>query len=148
MRMDTEEIKAKVLELFSQPHLVVVFSTVDEADRPQTRLMGAVVPVKDAEFAWHFETKRESRKVSQLAKRPQAQLLAYRPDYSEVATLTGRARLVDDPEVKRAVWDAVPVSGEYFSSWDAPEFAVLRFDAEEVEYLNLTLQLEPFRVRV
>ena len=146
--MQESEIKARVLALFDQPHLVVVLSTVDDQGHPRSRFMGAVVPVEGVEFAWYFETMRESRKVGQLGKRPHAQVLAARADYSEVAALSGRAALVDDDTVKKQGWDAVPASAEYFTGWDSPEFAVLRFDAESLEYLNLTVRLEPFAVNL
>jgi len=146
--MRKDELKARVLALVSQPNLVMVLSTVDEEGRPQSRFMGAMVPVSGAEFAWYFETMRQARKVKQLARCPFAQVLVSRADYSEVATFSGRAALVEEPEVKKAVWEAVPASGGYFTGWDAPEFAVLRFNAEKIEYLNLTLQLEPFSLEV
>jgi len=146
--MNEADVKAKVLTLLTQPHLVVVFSTVDKAGRPQSRLMGAMVPVPQEEFAWYMETACDSRKVEQIRKNPHAQVLAFNHDYTEVATLNGKAVMVDDADVKKLVWDAVPASSEYFSDWKSPEFGILKFTVDQVEYLNLTLQLEPFSIEL
>jgi len=146
--MDESQVRVKVLTLFTQPHLVVVLSTVDEEGSPQSRLMGAMVPVPERDFSWYLETSRDSRKVKQLHRNPRCQILAFNHDYTEVATLSGTARLVDDDAVRKLVWDAVPGSAEYFSDWKDPQFAVMQFDVEGVEYLNLTLRLEPFHFQV
>jgi general stress protein 26 len=146
--MDQAEVKTKVLTLLTQPHLVVVFSTVDEKSRPQSRLMGAMVPVPHEDFSWYMETAHESRKVEQIRKNPHGQVLAFNHDYTEVATLSGKVALVEDADVKKYVWDAVPGSAEYFSDWKSPDFGILKFTVKNLEYLNLTMQLEPFSIKV
>jgi general stress protein 26 len=146
--MEKSEVLTNVSTVLTQPHLVVVFSTVDDGGRPHSRLMGAMVPVPDEEFAWYMETAHHSRKVEQIKKNPHSQVLAFNPDYTQVATLDGKAELVEEMDVKKLVWDAVPASSEYFSDWKSPEFGILKFAVERVEYLDLTLQLDPFVVEL
>jgi general stress protein 26 len=96
----------------------------------------------------YLETGSASRKIEQLGRNPQAQLVFSKPDYSEVATLSGRTEIVESLEVKKKIWDSVPSCADYYPSYDAPEFAVIKFVTESAEYLNPKLQLKPFEYRV
>jgi len=146
--MTDAEVKAKCLDVLGQEHTAFILSTVDAAGRPRSRYMGGLVPAEGEEFAFYTATYSQSRKVRELARTPAAQVLVARPDWSEIVTLSGAARLVTDPAVKNVCWRKMPDAHEYFEGQDDPDFAVLYFKGEELEYLNMNVQREPRIIRL
>ena len=75
-------------------------STIGEGGYPHTRWMTpATLPrLKGMVYA---VTARGFPKAAEIEADPRVQWLLQAPDFSEVATLTGKARLVDDPVLLR-----------------------------------------------
>ncbi len=144
--MEREELIKKILAVIEAGKAGFVFSTVDEEKRPQSRLLGALM--MEGNFVVYLETSSDSRKMKQIAKNQRAQLLFFRPGYSEVVTLSGKATIEKSLKTKKIIWDKIPSCRDYYASYDAPDFGVIKFSTEKIEYLNLKLQLNPFELKL
>ncbi|HUV13121.1 MAG TPA: pyridoxamine 5'-phosphate oxidase family protein [Acidobacteriota bacterium] len=76
--------------------------TVDGVGQPQVRAMDPFPPDKD----WNvvLATHRTTRKVEQIRNHPQVTLYYFDPDSPGYVTLVGRARLVDDQQMRESHW--------------------------------------------
>ena len=146
--MKQAEVKAKSEAVLKQKSQTFVFSTVDAKGRPRSRFMGGVVPVEGKPFDLYLVTGAESRKVQQLSKNPNAQILIARPDWSEIVTLSGKARVVASKTLKKIVWDGMPGAQKYFKGLDDPDFGVILFKGKELEYLSMQASMTPKVVRL
>ena len=83
-----------------------LFSTIGHGGYPHTRWMTpcALPRIKGTIFA---VTARGFPKTAELEADPRVQWLFQAPDFSEVTTLTGKARLVDDPGFSAEVLKAI-----------------------------------------
>jgi general stress protein 26 len=103
--MNYEQILDKALALIGggSPAL---FSTLGEGGFPHTRWMVpcALPRLKGMVYA---VTARGFPKVAEIEADPRVQWVLQAPDFSEVAVLLGRARLVDDPSFAAEVLKAI-----------------------------------------
>ena len=76
--------------------------TVDEAGLPRARTMDPFLP--DANMVVWLATNPRSRKVEQIRGNPHVLLYYSDPEGMGYVTLTGTARLVDDPREKARRW--------------------------------------------
>jgi len=97
------------------------------------RWMGALARDPEHEHTCYMECAAGSRKVGELSGNPAAQLLFTSDDYRCIATMDGVAGLVDDLEVKRMVYEAIPASPKFFSSPEDPNLGVIRFQTTAIE---------------
>jgi general stress protein 26 len=83
-----------------------LFTTIGEGGYPHSRWMvpAALPRLKGRVYA---VTARGFPKASEVEADPRAEWLLQAPDFSEVATLRGRARLVDDPSFAAEVIKSV-----------------------------------------
>lgn len=144
--MDRKEIKQAVKELVTEEGAVYVLATVDEKNGPQCRYMGALVFEGDFEIL--MVSHSEARKMKQLKRNPNAQLLFASEGYKKVATLSGTAAVEESLDRKKQVWDAIPACASYHKSYDAPDFGLIRFKTKSIEYIHLAVQHEPFKVEL
>jgi general stress protein 26 len=142
--MDAADAKAKILNLMGEKDQVFVLSSVDEEGRPQSRLMGAI-QLRPGNIV-HMATYSQARKVKQVEKNPNVQVLFWTPDYSAVAVVSGLATMEDSLEAKQEFWDAVPVCARFFSGPDVPEFGLLRIQLTTGEFLSMAEAHEPVKV--
>lgn len=77
-------------------------ATLDEEGYPAVRAMDPLPP--DADWVVWLATNPASRKVEQLRARPRVALHYLAAGVPAYVTLIGRARLVDDPEMKARHW--------------------------------------------
>lgn len=80
----------------------VSLATLDEEGFPAVRAMDPLPP--DGDWVVWLATNPGSRKVDQLRARPQVALHYLAEGVPAYVTLIGRARLVDDPELKARHW--------------------------------------------
>lgn len=80
----------------------VSLATVDEEGYPAVRAMDPLPP--DDDWVVWLATNPGSRKVNQLRARPRVALHYLAEGVPAYVTLIGRARLVDDPEMKARHW--------------------------------------------
>lgn len=144
--MTLAEIKKAVRALVTKDKAVYVLGTVDAKRRPQMRYMGALVFEKNFEIL--MVSHSQARKVKQIKANPNAQLLFSSPDYKKVATLSGTAAAEESVKKKKEVWRKIPACAAYHDSPEAPDFGLIRFKTREIEYIDLTVRHEPFRVKV
>ena len=144
--MNSDEVKKAAKELVTKDGAVYVLATVDAENGPQMRYMGALV--FEGDFEVLMVSSSTARKVEQIAQNPRAQLLFASEDYKRVATLSGTATMEDSLEKKREVWEKIPACADYHESPEAPDFGLIRFKANVIEYIDLEIGHEPFRVEL
>ena len=138
------EVPDRVREIIAAANKMSVLATVDEKNAPQMRWMGGLVEDPDKPWTFYLACGASSRKMAQIAANPSAQLMLNKPDYSEVATLSGTAEIVECLEAKKVVWEAMPQIEKYFASHDDPGFGVIRFTTRCMEVLAMAEQHEPY----
>lgn len=143
--MNQRQAKKRALEVISSVD-VFVFSTVDGRNRPQSRVMGAKLVERGTTI--YMETYADSNKVKQIKKKPRAQLLFPTKTYSEVATLSGKASLENSMAIKKKMWQKNPASKDYFSGYDDPRLAVIKFQADELKYIGPETGMEIIKMKV
>jgi general stress protein 26 len=132
--MQEDHVVSAAKELI-RAHKPFVLATVDRSGYPQMRWMGAAV--LDDPLTVYMAAGAGSRKMDQIEANSKSEIIFQNQDFSRVATISGRCRLVDDPETKRRVWDAMPAASHYFSGPEDSNFGVIEFTAERVEMLGL-----------
>ncbi len=140
--MDKNKIKEKAKELIKASQIFVL--STSDGNLPKSRFMGSLVEKEP--FAYYMETYSSSNKVAQINKNPNAQLLFFRNDYSEIVTLTGKVTIVDSLKIKEFVFNSYPNSKKYFKSFEEREFTVIEFKAEEIDYF--TFEHKQFRIKL
>lgn len=109
--------------------------TVDEQNRPQARLMEPFEPTGD--FTVWFGTHPGSRKVAQLKKKSQAAVACYDPAGPNALTLLGKARLVEDPLLRRRYWR--PGWEKFFPGGPGgANYLLIEFTPERIELISNT----------
>ncbi|MEN8194054.1 MAG: pyridoxamine 5'-phosphate oxidase family protein [Bacteroidota bacterium] len=78
------------------------FITVDEDDKPQARLM-SYFPIEEDWKIW-LGTFPTSRKASQIKNNPNVMAFFYDPKGRSYVSVAGKARLVNDAELKKKYW--------------------------------------------
>ncbi len=76
--------------------------TLDKTGRPQVRTMDPFAP-DDGMVVW-FGTNRRSRKVEQIRNDPRVALHYLAPSGAGYVSISGRARIVDDPSETARYW--------------------------------------------
>lgn len=145
--MTRDEAIAKTRELIAAK-APFVMATVDADGKPQIRWMGAFTLDPCCEVVGYIECGASSRKVTEIRANPATQLLLSTQDYDCTVRISGVSEVVEDLEVKKMVWDAVPVSGQYFPSHDSPEFGVIKFTAKSFELLCMSAGMEAVTVEL
>lgn len=143
--MNQREAKKRTLAIMNAAE-VFIFSTVDARNRPQSRVMGAKLIGKG--MTLYMETYADSAKVKQIKKHSRAQLLFPTPDYSEVVTLSGKASLEDSEAIRKRMWKENPASKDYFSSYDDPRLAIIKFEPDELKYIGPEAGMEVIEMKL
>lgn len=143
--MDRQIVVDAALELVRAGR-AFVFATVDAEGFPQVRWMGGAY--LEEPLTVYMAAGADSRKMIQIAAHPQAQLMFHNEDFSRVATLTGTARAVTDPSVKRRVFAGMPGAATYFAGPDDPKFGVVAFVCSRIEMLGLADGMAPAAVDI
>lgn len=116
----------KIWKLIKDEHTAVLV-TVGRDGTLDSRPMGCVQ--KEFDGTLWFLTFKDSPKVLEIAKNHQALVSYARPSDYEFISISGQARLIDDPDQVRALWS------EGFKVWfpdgpDSPNIALLAIDVE------------------
>ncbi len=130
--------RAAVLELMEAPP-VVYFATVDGREpriralenlRSPQRYPGSAGFCRGEGFTCYFSTSIASGKIREIRSNPAVAAYYCNPARSHGAMLSGQAEVVDDAELKRALWsDTWRI---YWSGPDDPDYVVVRVRAEDV----------------
>lgn len=79
-----------------------VLITVDENGKPHARAMSPF-PIEDNWVIW-LGTTQGSRKTKQIQNNPNVIVYYYEPNGKSYVSLAGKARLVNDPDLKAKYW--------------------------------------------
>ncbi len=124
-------LEEKILAVAGGPHPAAV-ATIDNG-LPVVRFM-VLFGFEDMTFVGG--TPVTTQKVTQLRKNPAASLAIWSGrQYSDpYVRIRATGAVHEDIATKRKYWN--PMFEEYFKSVDNPGFVVLKFTAEEIEYMD------------
>lgn len=126
-----EEAEARLWEIVEESE-VVLLVTVGER-YPRMRPM-TVVAYEDDGSLW-FATSKSSRKVEELRKDPHATACFLNLEGGAYAQVFGEAEVVDDPELKKELWDED--WSEYWEGPEDPDYVLLALRGKRAEYYLL-----------
>ncbi len=132
--MKHEEIIAAAREVIEANHTFVM-ATVGEDGAPRLRWMGDLVLEEPLTIT--MAARAASRKMDQIRRNPQGQLLFNNAEYERVVTLSGEYEIIEDRETRQRIWDAMPSLRDFASGPQDPEVALIRFTTRRVELLVL-----------
>ena len=108
-----------------------VLATTD-GDQPRAR---PVSPVRTDGFTVYVANLRRYHKTEELEANPRLELCYLSPEHDQVR-ITGRADVVRDRALLRAIWDANPLLRHYLKTPDNPELVVYRIVPERVRFMR------------
>ncbi|HOO55036.1 MAG TPA: pyridoxamine 5'-phosphate oxidase family protein [Methanothrix sp.] len=125
------ELKDKILEVIGGEHVAAV-ATVS-ASEPALRFMA--LEGKD-DLSLVGATMRSSRKVQQIKEKPVAAISVWSGEsYSDpYVVIMSRAEVYEDLKTKKIFWD--PRLEPYFQTPENPEYVVLKFVPNRIEYYS------------
>jgi len=118
------------------------FATIGLDGFPKMRYMGAFVGEK--QWVFYLVSLSDSQKMLEIEKNEKAQLIFWSPDFQKVVSLWGTAGVVREQSKRREVYDQTAPLKIYpqFSS----DFGVIQFVSLRLEYLNLHIRNDAFKV--
>ena len=124
-------LKEKILEVIGGMHPAAI-ATLDQG-KPSVRFM---VLTGFPDMTLVGATMRTSRKVEQLKKNPDASIAIWSgKEFTDpYVTIKGRGKVHEDLSTKKKYWN--PMMEQYFQKPDNPDFVILIFTAEEIEYID------------
>ena len=123
-------LKDQIFKFIGGEHIAAV-ATIS-ADKPAVRLM-ALVGLEDLNLIG--VTMKNSRKVAQIKKNPAVQLSIWAGERSDPYILIQcKAEVHEDLDTKKKFWD--PRMETYFQKSDDPNYVVLKFIPERIEYYH------------
>jgi general stress protein 26 len=105
--------------------------TIDESGRPHTRTMDPFLP--DEDFVIWMGTNRNTRKVEEIQNDPRVNLYYQHPQGAGYVSISGIARLVDDPAEKARRWKE---GWEQFYTNRDREYLLIAVTPERMEVIN------------
>jgi general stress protein 26 len=131
------ELKDEILEVIVGEHVAAV-ATVSEGE-PAVRFM-ALAGLDDLSLVG--ATMKSSRKIQQLKKKPEATLSVWSGEsYSDpYVVIKSKAEVYEDLKTKKMFWD--PKLEPYFQSPENPEYVVVKFVPQRIEYYAGGMRME------
>lgn len=131
-------LKEKILEVTKGPHAVAI-ATLDNG-LPSVRFM-ILFGFDDLTFVGG--TGKPSPKVAQLKKNANASLAIWScREYTDpYVRIRAKGTVHEDLATKKKYWN--PMFEQYFKSVDNPDFVILKFTADEIEYVAPLTMMEP-----
>ena len=136
----------RVRGIMAQQHNLHVLATVDGQGRPQCRWMGALVEDPTAPWTFYLACGKASRKMTQIALHPYAQLVFTDQAKWEVATLSGIAVIEPGQAARQWMFAAVPAMTTYYSSPTDPALGVIKFKTQRAELYAMHENRDPVSV--
>lgn len=130
-------------------HPLGLMTTVDADGRPHARWMGTATA--DGIRRIYTLSGRNARKIEHVRRNPAVCWVFSSPEYDDVATLYGQARILDAPTVSQAAWDRLANAARDYAMSALSDDANLEFCAVEtmVETVELVSpRLDIFHPRV
>jgi general stress protein 26 len=124
---DTLEALGKRIESIRSAMLV----TTDEHGNPWSRPM--ITREMDENGCLWFFTKRDSEKISHIARDNRVNVAYSKPDDALYLSVTGQAEVVDEMDKKKELWNPF-VKAWFPDGLDDPELVLLKITPERAEY--------------
>ncbi len=126
-------LKEKILQVTEGQHVAAV-ATVSEG-KPAVRFM-ALMGFDDLSLIG--STSKGSRKVQQITKNPDVALSIWSgKNFSDpFVIIQAKGEIHEDLETKRKYWS--PMMEPYFQKPENPDYVVLKFLPQKIEYYNMT----------
>ncbi len=124
-------LKDDILEVMRGEHVAAIATVAD--GWPAVRFM-ALVGLDDLSLIG--ATMKSSRKIEQIRKNPEAALSIWSgKSYADpYVVIQSKAEIHEDQETKRKFWD--PKLEPYFQNPENPNYIVLKFVPERIEYYH------------
>ncbi len=124
-------LKDNILDVIRGEHVAAIATVRD--GRPAVRFM-ALVGFDDLSLVGG--TMKDSRKVDQIRKNPEAALSIWSgKSYADpYVTIEGKAEIHEDLETKKKFWD--PKLEPYFQNPENQNYVVLKFIPQRIEYYH------------
>jgi general stress protein 26 len=126
-----EEAERKLWEIVEESEIALLIT--DGEGYPRMRPMTVVAYEEDGNI-W-FATSKSSRKVEEVGRNPRASACFLNLEGGAHAQLFGEVEIVDDPELKKELWDEE--WGEYWEGPSDPDYALLALHGVRAEYYLL-----------
>lgn len=136
----------RVRGIMAGQHNMHVLATVDGEGRPHCRWMGALVEDPSTPWTFYLACGKASRKMTQIAANPNAQLVFTDQTTWDVATVSGTAAAEKGQAARQWLFDAVPAMKTYYSGPADPALGVIKFRATGLEVLAMKESHEPVRL--
>lgn len=127
---DPAELPALALATMKSAKFPVL--ATDDGGQPRVR---PVSPVRTDGFTVYVANLRRYGKTAELAANPRAEL-CYVDDGHNQVRITATAELLEDPVLRREIWDANPLLRAYLRDIDNPELILYRFVPQRVRYMK------------
>jgi len=103
-----------------------------DGDQPRLR---PVSPVRTEGFTVYVASLRSSHKTGEIGEEGKVELCYLTKDHDQVR-ITGIAHVVNDRDVKQAIWEENPLLRVYLKAVDNPEFVLYRIEPRQVRYMR------------
>lgn len=108
-----------------------MLATVD-GDQPRLR---PVSPVRVDDFTVYVANLRSYHKTEEIGANPRVELCYLDEEHDQVR-ITGRAEVVDDPDLLSEIWADANLLRNYFDSVDDPGLIIYRIEPRRVRYMQ------------
>lgn len=135
----TPETVLKAVYETIEPVELCFLITNNEVGHVSSRLMQCFKPEPD--FTIWFGTRANSRKVTEIRADPRAAVSFHNDDENAYVTLSGKAELVDNPEMLHRYWR--PAWDQFFPNAPDEGYILIKFTPEEIEILNFEREITP-----
>ena len=103
-----------------------------DGDQPRLR---PVSPVRTDGFTVYVANLRSYHKTEEIAANPKVELCYLDADHNQVR-ITGIARLEEDRDRLKEIWENNPLLQQFLGSMDHPELIVYRIEPTRVRYMQ------------
>ena len=124
------ELKTAALETMRKAKFPMM-ATID-AEQPRVR---PVSPVRTDGFTVYIASMHSSAKTAEIEANERTELCYLSEDHDQVR-ITGPARPVTDPAIRKSIWDANPLLRAYLGNIDNPEFVLYTVHPERVRFMR------------
>ena len=103
-----------------------------DGDQPRLR---PVSPVRTDGFTVYVANLRRYHKTQEIAANPRVELCYLDPDHNQVR-ITGIARIEDDLDRLKEIWEDNPLLRQFLGSMDHAELVIYRIEPTRVRYMQ------------
>lgn len=121
----------KEMLAFLKDYPSVFLATVDAEGHPHVRAFRFMM---EHEGLLYFGTSIAKAVYAQLKANPYVEFATSSPDFSKNMRVSGEVLFKDDPEIKMAIFQALPMLKEIYQSQDNPTFVIFCVQPKTAKY--------------